>query len=213
MKLGDIKLEALKLMFANENEDIGIEQLPDLPGSEAYGQYLIGMVGSINRCFADLEGRGILPTKAFLLPRCTGPWSARLFRFDLQALIPDYFSLERLIYETDDFSCADEGIAFRAEEAVLRLPWFDGARERYRVIYRPRLPRIFPYTAEDTELPIPDDIAAFIPYWIKGELFREDEPNEAGEARNWYEDAMSRAAVQHSRRDGKVMSIFAMTEV
>ena len=60
---------------------------------------------------------------------------------------------------------------------------------------------------------MPEHIAAVIPYWIKGELFREDEPNEAAEARNWYETAMSGAQARVSRREGRVRDVYSMTEV
>ncbi|MBQ8399329.1 MAG: hypothetical protein IJX08_05090, partial [Clostridia bacterium] len=36
----------------------------------------------------------------------------------------------------------------------------------------------------------PDDIACHIPCFIKGDLYRDDEPDEAGEARNFFEAAM-----------------------
>lgn len=213
MKLGEIKLEALKLMWANYNEDIGIEQLSDLMGSERYGDYLVAMSGSINRCFADLEARGILPVKSFALAAPLREEKGRTAAYDLKELIGDYLSFERLIYETEGGSYEDTEIGAQIEEDILYLPWFDGEKEEYRVIYRPRLPHIFPYTNDETELRIPDRIAAFIPYWIKGELYREEEPNEAGEARNWYEAQMSAVASVSSRRQGSVRSVYSMTEV
>ena len=213
MKLGDIKLEALKLMFTNYNEDIGIEQLQNLLGDEMYGNYLIAMTGSINRCFADLETRGVLPIKTFILPGGTLDEKGRSLKFNLKELILDFLTLERLVYETNSCKYDDEDIAFRTAGDSLLLPWFDGSTETYTVIYRPRIQRIFPYTSDETELDIPDYIAEFIPYWIKGELFRDDEPNEAGEARNWYESHMRQAEGHISRREGKVRTIYSQTEV
>ena len=213
MKLGEIKLEALKLMWANTNEDIGIEQLPDLMGSERYGDYLIAMTGSVNRCFADLETRGILPVKRMLLPPPPIEKKGQTVSYDLGEMVEDYLSAVRLLYETGDGVYEDPDIHGRMAEDVLYLPWFDGEKEAYRVVYCPRLPQIFPYTDDQTELPIPDRIASFIPYWIKSELYREEEPNEAGEARNWYEAQMSAVASVSSRRQGSVRSVYSMTEV
>ncbi len=213
MKLGEIKLEALKLMWTNYNEDIGIEQLPDLMGSERYGDYLVAMTGSINRCFADLETRGILPVKRAMLPPPPLEKRGQTVSYDLGELIGDYLSAVRLLYETGGSVYEDPDIHERMAEDVLYLPWFDGEQEAYRVIYCPRLPQIFPYTDDGIELPIPDRIAAFIPYWIKGELYLEEEPNEAGEARNWYEAQMSAVASVSSRRRGSVRSVYSVTEV
>ena len=55
MKLGDIKIQALKLMFVNYNDDISIDSLPTLSTDQNYGSYLVNMPGSINRCFASIE--------------------------------------------------------------------------------------------------------------------------------------------------------------
>lgn len=213
MKLGDIKTEALKLMFVNYNEDIGAEQLNDLMGDEMYGSYLTAMTGSINRCFSDLEIRGVLPAKSFVLPAPDESQKGTNIEFKLGEVIPDIFSAERLVYRTAVGEWEDGDIADRILGNTLILPYFDDRCESYTLVYRPRIARIFPYTAPDTELDIPDHIASFIPYWIKGELFRDDEPNEAGEARNWYESHMSMAENNASRRYGQVRTIYSQTEV
>ena len=85
MKLGEIKIEALRLMFATQGEDFDPDRLPDLRGDELYGSYLIAMPGSINRCFSDLETRGVLPVRSFSL--CAVGKAGELQRFDLPALI------------------------------------------------------------------------------------------------------------------------------
>ena len=211
MNLGEIKIEALRLMFVTQGEDFDPDRLSDLRGDELYGSYLIAMPGSINRCFADLETRGVLPVKSFSL--CANDKVGSLQRFNLPELIGDYFCAERLVYESGGEVSVDESFSFQTEGDVLYLPWFDNATEQYRLLYRPKLARIGAGTAEDTELPLPEHIAAAIPYWIKGELFREDEPNEAAEARNWYEAAMSGAQVRVSRREGRVRDVYSMTEV
>ena len=67
MKLGDIKIEAMKLMFVNYNIDFRIEQLEQLAQDENYGSYLVNMPGAINRCFSSLEEKGVLPVKTYAL--------------------------------------------------------------------------------------------------------------------------------------------------
>ena len=49
MKLGEIKIEALKLMFINEGDDIDIGSLELLAQDEIYKNYLVNMPGAINR--------------------------------------------------------------------------------------------------------------------------------------------------------------------
>ena len=60
MKLGEIKIEALKLMFAGNGQDYNdpdINQLERMKQQQEYKDYLGSMNGSINRCFAVLEER------------------------------------------------------------------------------------------------------------------------------------------------------------
>ena len=45
MKLGDIKIEALKLMFVNMGDDIDIESLETYAQDEIYKSYLVNMPG------------------------------------------------------------------------------------------------------------------------------------------------------------------------
>ena len=208
MKLGDIKIEALKLMFANGHEDIGVEQIETMEQTEEYGDYLIAMNGSINRCFADLESRCILPVKSFSLPGGEKENKEPLY-FDLEEQISDYFYIERLIYEADGAVWEEDELESYLLGNTLLLPWFDGEKEGYRVVYRPKLERLLPYTSNDTELAVPEYIAAIIPYWIKSELYRGDEVNEAGEARNWYEAAIRQAQSVGGRKQGRSKSVYS----
>ena len=58
MKYGEIKIEALKLMFVNMGDDIDIDGLETYAQDDNYKSYLVNMPGSINRCFRALRRRG-----------------------------------------------------------------------------------------------------------------------------------------------------------
>ena len=49
MRLGDIKAEALKLMFINYDKKIDAEDIPDLLADDNYASYLVNMDGAIQR--------------------------------------------------------------------------------------------------------------------------------------------------------------------
>ena len=51
MKLGEIKIEALKLMFADYTDDLSMENLAALKSDENFGRYVNSMPGAINRCY------------------------------------------------------------------------------------------------------------------------------------------------------------------
>ena len=100
---------------------------------------------------------------------------------------------------------------FRMEGNVLVLPLFTD--EVYTVLYYPSIPRITSETSDEEELSIPDKIAAHIPYFVKGDLFRDDEPNEANEARNWFEAAMEQIIATKQSYSDKVFDKYSQTEI
>lgn len=212
MKLGDIKIEALKMMGANVNEDIYPEYLSDYMNDESYKEYLINMTGAINRCFSSLEEKRVLPTKARVLTLSEGLASNAFVRFDLANLIEDFYDIDRIVRETSngDYDADHEYIREGDTLVLDRFEENDGIS--YTVIYHPSIQRITSSTDNETELSIPDSIASYIPYFIKGELYRGDEPNEASEARNWYEQAMAEISSKKIRKTNGVRTVYSQTE-
>lgn len=211
MKLGDIKIEAMKLMFVNYNIDFQIEQLEQLAQDENYGSYLVNMPGAINRCFSSLEEKGVLPVKAYVLKPSEALAGGSFLRFDLGATIKDFFDVERVVYENDNGEYVGD-YEYRREGNVIVLANV-GEGEYYTVLYKPKLERITALTDNNADLPIPDHIASHIPYFIKGDLYRDDEPNEASEARNWYESAMEAILETNVNKINKVRSVYSQTEM
>jgi hypothetical protein len=188
MKLGDMKIEALKLMFASEETEFCVETLHQLMLDEEYRVYLSNMPGAINRAFSVIEEKRILPVRSFAPHTADGAKRGLYWVFDLSR-ISDFGKLERVVREGDDGSY-DSHFSYHREGNDLLLPC-PLHYERYRILYRPRLARVTLGTNNETEIDhLPDNIAVHIPYFIKGELYRDDEPNEAAEARNWFEAAM-----------------------
>lgn len=210
MRVGDIKVEALKLMFVNYSDDIRLEELPDLGGQEDYRTYLVNMNGAINRCFADLESKHVLPVKVYPLETTEGLASGSSLRFDLSVLLSDFFDVSRLICDAPDGYCGD--CEYQREGDTLVLRDFDQSAE-YRLLYYPKLPRVTDLSGDHDELPIPEEIAAFIPYFVKGDLYRDDEPNEASEARNWYEAAMEQIKESRANKTSRVVTVYSQVDV
>ena len=211
MKLGDIKAEALRVMFVNGSTDIAADNLVDYIGDDTYGYYLVNMPGAINRCFSSLEEKGVLPVKTYALNPSEALASGSFLRFDLASLIDDFFDIERVVYENDNEEYIGD-YEYRREGSVIVLANI-GEGERYTVLYKPKLERITASTENTYEIPIPDNIASHIPYFIKGDLYRDDEPNEASEARNWYEAAMEGITESKVNKVNRVQSIYSQTEI
>ena len=212
MKLGEFKLEALKLMFVelgyNENYDTN-ELIERIAYNENYRDYMYNMPGAINRCFSILEEKRVLPTKRKeLIRQETG--SNGVLRFDLD-LIEDFFDIDRVVYDNDNGEYVGS-CDYQREGNVIILPPI-GEEERYTVLYKPRLQRITSKTDNGMDVPIPDHIAAYVPYFIKGDLYRDDEPNEASEARNWFEAAIESTLESRANKVNGVQNTYSQTEM
>jgi hypothetical protein len=184
MKLGDIKIEALKLMFVNMGDDIDIESLETYAQDEIYKSYLVNMPGAINRCFASIEEKRVLPSKSRTLMRSEALASGGFVRFDLASLISDFFDIDRIVRETYDGDYDGDCDYTTEGDALVLDRYEEGDGVTYTVLYKPTIERITSLTDDNIEIAIPNNIAAYIPYFLKGDLYRDDEPNEASEARN-----------------------------
>ncbi len=166
MTVGEIYMEALRLMFAAPDMNHTWQYLSRTAGSsrEEYAEYLAAMPGSLNRCFADLAAKGIDKLYGVTLEPVENPWR----------------------------SWKDEGYdASTSEVDVLEALGKD--------LYE--------------EFKLPDKIAAYIPYFIKGDIYRNDEPNEASEARNWYEQGMETILNEPRDPQETVCSVYDFSEV
>ena len=212
MTLGEIKLEALRIMFVDaitlfEKNDA----LESLEEETECKDYLAGMPGAINRCFANLESRDILPQKRAVLSDFPGEKFGGRIRYVLSEFIPDFFKIERIVKENQRGGY-DSSVDYSKEGDTLVIAECE-EDERYIIIYRPKLQRVTALTDNETEIQLPDNIAALVPYFIKSELYRIDEPDEAQEARNWYEAGITEIAFENDTVQGRVKSVYSMEDV
>ena len=212
MTLGEIKIEALKLMFTNVEDDLVPENLSNYIEDENYRDYLVNMPGAINRCFARLEVVGVLPSRRRALKVSEGLASGSFLRFDLSEMLEDFHDIDRIVCEGDDGDYNGDADYYR-EGDILVLPRFeerDGIS--YTLIYKPTLKRVSTISENGEALDIPENIASYIPYFIKGDLYRLDEPNEAAEAMNWFESAINEILMRRTSKANQVKNIYSQTE-
>lgn len=186
MKIGDIKIEALRLMFAQIDADVTAETLADFENSNTLGDYLAAMHGSINRCLSDIVSRRILPAKSKTLTLSEEHRSMSAYRFDLSE-IGDFYDVSRVIAETHNGY--DGNYPFRMEGKTLVLMSPDEGAQ-FTLLYHPTVELVNVWE-NSLELDLPDEIVSVIPYFIKGELYREDEASDAAEAMSWYEQRLA----------------------
>ena len=184
MNIGEIKIEALKLMFVNYGFNITTEDLTTIESDENYGSYLVNMEGSILRALDRIENNCVLPLKTKIITKTDYKERSNYLELDLTE-IEDFCFLERII-ETDVNGLKNTHFQFEIEGNDLIL---ENKNSSYKLIYYPKI--IFKETLTDsTDIPIPNNIARLIPYFVKSELYQEEEPALASEARNLFEASL-----------------------
>lgn len=164
MTINDIKIEALKLMFTNYNEDIS--DINECMQDDNYSAYIPAMNGAINRAIGRLWAKRVI-TKVFTLLPTTHSDTANYS--DLCDVLYPVTDTERLLIKERLKSLYPDLEGVDLEKKV--------SEEVNNEIVKRRL-----Y--------IPADVQALIPYYIKAEVYEEDEPSLAMQARNFFEQAI-----------------------
>ena len=94
------------------------------------------------------------------------------------------------------------------EGNTIVLPKLKGD-DKYIVMYKPKIDRIALTAASNTEINIPNEVADLIPYFIKSELYEEDEPKLAVQARNIFEAMLEDLKRDEYASQEAVINVFA----
>ena len=131
MKLGEIKMQTLRLMFVQAADNYSSDEISRLEGVEECRDYIANMPGAINRCLSNLESRSVLPMRRAVLPRFTGDSYGGRVRYDLPCVLPDLFKVERVSKEGEDGSYVS-AVSYVKEGDSLMLD--NREREIYRAL-------------------------------------------------------------------------------
>lgn len=202
MTVADIKIQTLKLMGLN-SEDISPAILPDLYADENYTDYLSQMPPAITRAMNRIKTAGVVPQKSFSEDALTE--NKRIAKYDLNALIPDFSKLRRVVVESETGYCGNYPYTFEGVNVVLF-----GLRDGQTVtfIYEPKMPVITTVTPDSTEIPLPDELAALLPYFVKADVYEQDEPELATQARNIFELMLAEYIPQEQNVESGIASVY-----
>lgn len=204
MKLGEIKIEALKLMFTNYSFDLGIGDLQSLISNENYGSYIVNMSGAISRALDRIENACVLPMKSKTLDLSEMTIGRHVLKYDTSK-IKDLFMIERITADYADGSYdGNVEFTFEGENVLLKNTY-----ATYTIVYYPTVASISGVLDTD-ELNVPDKIARLIPYFIKGDLYQEEEPTLASDARNLFEASLDDMKNQTQSKQNYVKQVFRL---
>ena len=192
MRIGEIKAQALMLMYPNnpikyDPTDEGVRnalfQLKCNPGLEGP---LEGATGAINRAIAEIETMGLSPIK------CVDIASSICEKRGDGSLIikasPDFLSVESLLCHTGGKTYA---IGYQLLGDSLITSWTKGV---FTLIYRSKIPRITSVTDDAYRLDLPMGLCQLIPYFIKAELFAQEDSEGARESREIFNRGLEKTA-------------------
>jgi hypothetical protein len=97
MKLGEIMIESLRLMNVND-ENLTISNIDEKRQDDRYKDYLDRMHGAINRALTRYATYKLIPTKVAEVKPSQGETIKQFLRLNLKKILPDFESLERVIY-------------------------------------------------------------------------------------------------------------------
>ncbi len=209
MTYAQIYAESLRLMFAAGTDDFAAtaEGMAGLLDNPNYRDYMLALPGAVNRCFADLEAKKVLPWAFKRVGADEGDDVGGGFRrVILTAIIPDCYEIERVVcrrgYGEEIDLIRREDWFLEGDELV--LPGGD----EHVVHYTPVLPRVDETTDLDAIVPLSPTLAAAVPYYVKGELYRVEEPREAAETHNLYEQRVAQVTPPVRQTRGSVSMVY-----
>lgn len=194
MKLGEIKIESLRLMSVNA-ENLNIENIKNYEYDDLYREYLERMPGAINRAISRMMGFKALPCKIEEVTPSQCETFSQFLKLNLKTIISNLNSVERIIYINKDTINTNVEYQTLGDGEVLihfnELHNYKGNDEKFVIEYMPILDIITTTTDNNFEIDVPETLARMIPYFVKGELYEQDEPEIAATSRNIFESALS----------------------
>lgn len=203
MTYADIKIAALKLMNASYNELVAVN-IADYYDDSSLNDYLYKMNESINRCFDRLLSDNLAPQaivefdeEDYIITH-----DDYFYYMDLTQ-ITDLFRLDRVIYTNT--GSIEPNHDFLLEGDTLVLSYRTGT---YKLEYTKVMPYIDDTVADSDTCDLPNEILRLIPYWIKGELYEEEDANLAMAAMNVFEARLMLMKKKKIRHQTKVVDVF-----
>lgn len=209
MTVADLKIACLKALNASY-EELTATNIADYYGDENLSPYLYAMPESINRCFDRLSMDQVSPKVKVLESTLTHTHDTNTYYtiIDLTQ-ITDYDRLDRVTY----MSALGEytgNCPFILEEDTLYLDYeVDGV---YTLIYYKELPYLTSTTLDTATLDVPDKLLRLIPYFVKSELYEEDQPQLAVHARNLFEAGLSALKTKAETRQTGIVELFTFED-
>ena len=183
MKIGEIKLQAMSLIFPSTQLDYASDNVSDaifrLKSNPNYSAHLSATTGAINRALSIIEARRLTELDEIELDKASGEVNGDLLCF---ALKDEVFSICQVISGGIEID-----FRHRFDKLYVRR---GSVRGSLKVRYFTKIERLCGESDDNEELPLNESIAEQIPYFVKADLLLCESPEESRESREIFFKAL-----------------------
>jgi len=200
MKLQDVKVEALKIMFATYDTNKTGEDINELITDDNLAPLLYAMNGSVNRAIGRIKAKRLQNIGTHTLT--DGTDDNYRTTFDLTD-IADFYAVEKVIYTDSYGTYVEVSYIIEGDNIIVDDRTSGGS---FKLIYYKNIAQLDD-TDNDSELDMDNDVAALIPLYIKSELM-EEQPQLASEARNLFEQGLDNLHIRNNQKQTKIKAVY-----
>ena len=162
------------------------------------------MPPSITRALNRIKSAGVIPQQSYTAE--TLAENKYIAKYALNVLISDFSKLRRVVVESQSGYCGNYPYTFEGTSVVL----FNLHRgNTVTFLYEPRMPVITSVTDDATEIPLPDELASIIPYFVKADVYELDEPELATQSRNIFEGMLAEYWAQEQNVEAGIDEVYS----
>ncbi len=195
MKIGEIKIEAIMLMFpsaqisySSDDDESILNSIYQLKSDGNFREYISACVGSINRALSFVEASGKSKTKSVkITPNACEVLASNKVRVHISRLSDDVLSVEGVIAHGRENEKIEHFMESDSTLIIDKLP----KNSECVLVYKSKIKRISQLTADTDELDVREEITSAIPYFIKSELFEGEDSEGAKIAREKFYELLN----------------------
>lgn len=195
MTKGELIVSCIKSMFRNADNHLDPDTISE---QDEYFEITANVIECINRGLTRIYDAKKLPQNVFYITKNTkeidAPISSKYARYDINSLISDCGRIERVSLENEETDSYNTNISVRVEGSnILVVPRLNHSKEKYIINYTPKAKRMAYYQPDIEVLPYDDEIYDKLVYFVKSELYEEENASVAAYARNIFEQYLLEA--------------------
>ena len=196
MKLGEIKLQALMLIYPSlvlEYDGDDFEEIIfRLRGNHSYSSYIASMVGAINRAFTIIEQRGLSKIE--------------LLSLESDGKLLDLSQHKEILSVKEIYVNGSRADFELLSSDKIKIPSAK-SKDKLEIVYYKRLTRISNITSNNLELML-GGIEECIPYFIKADLLSGEDMDSALASRETFYNMLKEFASKNS--DTSFLTVYSL---